>query len=485
MTALFPRRQVLGSTLAGVSAATIAPAARAATLPGGRLLAGTRVLDVQGRAATVFSLRQPSGVHGITLAPGEPFRVELENHLAEQTIIHWHGQLPPWTQDGFPWPETPPLAPGAKASYNYAPIPGTFWMHSHHGMQEQQLMTAPLIVRTAAEMREDRQEIVLMLHDFSFRSPAEILAGLMRPAPAATGKMAAKAMDMSSAVAGTGGMKGSMGAMKPDLNDVHYDAFLANDRTLADPEIVAVERAGRVRLRVINGSSASAFWLDLGALQARLVAVDGHGVQPLAISRLPLAIAQRVDLLIDLPQAGAFPILAQLEGSRSRTGVVLAMPGAPILRIAEHAGMAAPPVDNSLEIRLATTEPLKPRQEVQRARIVLDGHMQPYHWTLNSETWPDVTPLMLKPGARVEIDLVNKSMMAHPMHLHGHAFQIRAINGKAFAGAVRDTVLVEPRGSVRIAFDADNPGRWPFHCHNLYHMMTGMMTEFRYEGITL
>ncbi|MDE8343559.1 MAG: multicopper oxidase domain-containing protein, partial [Acidocella sp.] len=76
-----------------------------------------------------------------------------------------------------------------------------------------------------------------------------------------------------------------------------------------------------------------------------------------------------------------------------------------------------------------------------------------------------------------------RSMMSHPMHLHGHAFQVVAINGQAFNGAVRDTVLVPPMGNVRIAFDADNQGRWALHCHNLYHMMSGMMTEVRYAGV--
>jgi FtsP/CotA-like multicopper oxidase with cupredoxin domain len=102
---------------------------------------------------------------------------------------------------------------------------------------------------------------------------------------------------------------------------------------------------------------------------------------------------------------------------------------------------------------------------------------------MNGESWPHVTPLMLEKGQRVEIDLVNQSMMAHPMHLHGHAFQVIAIDGQRIQGAVRDTVLVMPMSSVRIAFDANNPGRWAFHCHNLYHQATGMMTEFRYRGI--
>ena len=116
--------------------------------------------------------------------------------------------------------------------------------------------------------------------------------------------------------------------------------------------------------------------------------------------------------------------------------------------------------------------------------IALAGGMKPYAWSMNGEYWPRTTPLMLSKGQRVEIELVNHSMMAHPIHLHGHVFQVVAIDGRPIQGAVRDTVLVPPMmGRVRIAFDADNPGRWPFHCHNLYHMVTGMMMEFRYQGI--
>ena len=116
-------------------------------------------------------------------------------------------------------------------------------------------------------------------------------------------------------------------------------------------------------------------------------------------------------------------------------------------------------------------------------RVILEGSMAPYAWSLNGEYWPNVTPLMIASGQRVAIEMVNHSMMAHPMHLHGHAFQVVAINGAPLAGAVRDTVLVPTMGSVTIAFDADNPGRWAFHCHNLYHMTTGMMTEVRYPAI--
>jgi FtsP/CotA-like multicopper oxidase with cupredoxin domain len=406
-------------------------------------------------------------------------------------------------QDGFPWPQTPPIANGAVQAYDYAPIPGTYWMHSHHGLQEQSLMTAPFIVHNVAELREDRQEVVLMLHDFTFRTPDEVLASL-------TGTSVAAAQAIVQAVEDSAGRKADSHAPEPrmagmaadapsmampgmtmsgpggrqmGLNDVHYDAFLANDQTLADPEIVRVERGGRIRLRIINGASSSQFWLDLGELVGRVVAADGHPVHPVAGSRFPIAMAQRLDILIDLPRAGAFPILARPEGTGRQTGIVLATPRVGIPRIADSA-QAAPPVDNSLEARLTAMEPLPPRPADIVRTITLGGRMKPYAWSMNGEYWPQATPLMLGKGQRVEIDLVNRSMMAHPIHLHGHAFQVIAIDGRPIQGAVRDTVLVtRMMGRVRIAFDAGNPGRWAFHCHNLYHMITGMLTEFRYEGI--
>jgi FtsP/CotA-like multicopper oxidase with cupredoxin domain len=448
-----------------------------------RLTAGTRILDVHGKAARVFGLTGPNEKSGITLGPGERFRVDLVNQAGTPTIIHWHGQLPPWKQDCFPWPQTPPLAEGASQSYDYAPIAGTYWMHSHQGMQEQSLMTAPLIVHGAADMDADRQEVVLMLHDFSFRTPEELLAGLTKSGDSQSA-MPDSSMGNSIKM-GSGGMPAmNMGSgMAMDLNDIEYDAFLANDHTFADPEVVRTELGGRVRLRLINAASSTQFWIDLGALTGTVIAADGHPVRPVRAARLPLAMAQRLDVLIDLPGIGPYPIFAQVEGKRARTGIILAAPGAPMSRLAVEAEANAPPVDLSLERRLEALNPLASRAPDVTHLVTLSGAMMPYAWSLNDEYWPDVTPLMVETGQRVAIEMLNRTTMAHPMHLHGHAFQVLAINGAPLAGAVRDTVLVPPMGSVTIAFDADNPGRWAFHCHNLYHRMTGMMTEVRYPGI--
>jgi FtsP/CotA-like multicopper oxidase with cupredoxin domain len=514
------RRDLLGGIGGTLATVMLSAKARAAGSAAKRLIAETRVLEVNGRPARVFGLTGPDGRSGLRLAAGERFRVDLANETGARTLVHWHGQLPPWMQDGFPWPQTPPFANGTAESYDYAPISGTYWMHSHHAMQEQNLLTAPLIVDDVATLREDRQDVVLMLHDFTFRTPDEVLAGLTGasaadaralaqrtegagsdnggkaqspPMPTMAGQgmpgMAMPGMSMSKgpgpAMKGmdmTGSGTTGTGMAGMDLNDVHYDAFLANDRTLADPEIVRVDRGGRIRLRIINGASSSQFWIDLGDLTGRVVATDGHAVQPVPGKLFPLAMAQRLDILIDLPTAGAFPILARLEGSARQTGIILATSGAQISRIADGA-QAAPPIDNSLEVRLAAAEPLPARPADIVHTIALGGGMKPYAWSMNGEYWPRITPLMLNKGQRIEIELVNRSMMAHPIHLHGHVFQVVAIDGRALRGAVRDTVLVSPSGRIRIAFDADNPGRWAFHCHNLYHMETGMMTEFRYRGI--
>src|ERR1700726_2806830 len=360
------RRQILASGVAMAGTLAFLPGAPAVAAPDPgaiklRLTAGTRTLAVNGKPARVFGLIGPNGKPGITLSPGERFHVDLVNQAGTSTLVHWHGQLPPWRQDGFPWPQTPPIPAGDTQSYDYAPIAGTYWMHSHQGMQEQSLMTAPLIVHSAEDMRADQQEVVLMLHDFSFHTPDELLAGLTKSdgsqsAMPKSGK--GNNMNMSS---------GSMGAMNTgsgiamDLNDIDYDAFLANDRTLADPEVIRTEPGGRVRLRLINGASSTQFWIDLGALTGTVVAADGHPVRPVQGTRLPLAMAQRLDVLIDLPENGAYPILAQVEGTRARTGIVLATSGAPVPRLASEAETNAPPVDLSLEHRLEAVTSLAPR----------------------------------------------------------------------------------------------------------------------------
>ncbi len=458
------RRQVLASTLALAAGGIglLAPAGGRATptTPLLSLVAERRILDVNGRAASVFGIRGPDSMAGLTLDPGQIFRVEVLNRMGEDTVIHWHGQTPPNVQDGVVETGTPLVRAGSRQLYDFVPRPGTHWMHSHHGLQEQQLMAAPLIVRTADDQRADMQEVIVLLHDFSFQDPTELFAQVTKP-------------DASMPGMATGG---------PDLNDINYDAYLANDRTLDDPQVVRTERNGRVRLRIINGATSTAFWIDLGSAKATVLAVDGNTVQPIIGSRFPLAQGQRLDLLVEVPAGGAVPVLAQREGDRTRTGIILGAPGATVPRIGGQAEAAALPADLSLEQRLVAATPLSPRVADVTHRVALTGTMMPYAWTLDGRDWAGHRPLRVAGGQRVVLEMVNRSPMAHPMHLHGHHFQVTALDGKPVNGALRDTVLVPVEGSVTVAFDADNPGRWLFHCHNLLHMAAGMMTELDYGG---
>ncbi len=374
---------------------------------------------------------------------------------------------------------------GQSHAYDFAvDVPGTNWMHSHLGLQEQRLLAAPLIVRDPAEAGDDVREVVVLFHDFTFRDPEEILAELQGKGHGDMPGMDMGAMEGMDHGA-TGGTSGAMSGMDmggmAHLQDVQYDALLANDRTLADPEIFRVDQGGRVRLRLINGAASTNMWIDLAGLQGRLIAVDGMPVQPIEGSRFEFAVAQRLDILVEIPrQSAAWPVFAVKEGGRDRTGVVLATSGAEIGALAAVADTDFPAVGGNLEQRLRAANPL-PERPADRQHTMMLGEAPGYVWTLDGKIHGDDTPLAVSEGERFELTFMNHSTMSHPMHLHGHHFQVVAVKGKRIAGAMRDTVLVPGMmGTVTIAFDAGNPGAWALHCHHLYHMAGGMMTSLEY-----
>ena len=471
MVSSMTRRALIASSVASLAVPTVmGSSAAAGQAPG--LLVERRIIEVDGRAASVFGIRQPDGTPGVVLDPGQMFSVTVENRATEATIIHWHGQTPPFLQDGVAETGGILIQPGTVQPYDFPARPGTHWMHSHHGLQEQALMAAPLIVRTAADLKDDVQDVTVLLHDFSFRDPAEVLAGVTGAGKAVPGGASMPGMAMAPA------------AGVPDLNDYDYDAYLANDRTLSDPSVIRAAPGNRVRLRLINGATSTAFWIDTAALEGTVIAADGNPVLPVTGRRFPLAQGQRLDIMVTIPpEGGAFPVLAQREGDRRRTGIVLASAGAIVRKVADAADATVPPVDNALEARLVAALPLTPGNGAVTHRVALTGSMMPYVWSLDDRTWADHMPLHAVKGQRVVVEMSNRTRMAHPMHLHGHHFQVVALGGASLSGAMRDTVLVPASGSVTVAFDADNPGRWLFHCHNLFHMATGMMTELAYDGI--
>lgn len=464
---------------AGLAGITLLGAGRPAFAQSQRLVTvSRRTLEVKGKPATVYGLTGPDGKPGLEMLLGERFNVRLKNDTDTDTIVHWHGLTPPYGQDGVPMLGQDPIPPGQSFDYDFANTrSGTHWMHSHMGLQEQQLLAAPLIVRETAEPMFDTQEHVVLLHDFTFRDPAEILAELT----GGGGAHAGHAMDHAGMDHSTMN-HGEMPMMTGMLNDIVYDAYLANDRTLDDPEVVTVEKGGILRLRIINGAAASNMWVDLGALEGELIAVDGNAIHPLKGRLFPLAMAQRADIRMRIPaEGGTFPVLFRPEGVALRTGILLATAGAAIARIVEE-GEPAPAVDLSQERLYRAVAKPRPEPVTRTEMLMLTGGGADYVWGLNGKASMHDTIFTVREGERVSVMMHNMTGMSHPMHLHGHYFHVTAIGNTPVQGALRDVVLVPPGETVTIAFDADNPGTWAFHCHHAYHMNAGMMGTIAYTS---
>ena len=474
----FSRRQCLKLAAAGAGFGALGSVSREALALGNitELTVDNRIIDINGRAATVNCIRQPNGQDGMTMELGDRFRVRLTNRLSTDTLVCWHGLKPPASQSGVPDLSRPALMPGESYDYDFAVNhSGTHWMSSMFALQRQKLTSAPLIVRDPEDRDRDEQDVVLVLSDFSFREPEDILFDLRR---GAFRPMAVNHEDGENPgeTAISTGERGSMF----HFHDVRFDAYLANDRTLQDPDVVRVERGQAVRLRIINASSATNFLIDLGRVQGELIAVDGSPIVPLRALRFPVATAQRLDIRMTLPyEDGSFPILAQRENDISRTGILLATRRATIDRISDTARRPTPGLPVERPLRAANPLPERPADRTNTYNLT--GDHDGNDWSVNMRAYDPLRPFWVREGERVELVLNNLTTMPHPMHLHGHKFQVVSIRGDRFSGAMRDTVMVPPHKSVRIAFDADNPGDWVFHSQHLYHMALGLRTAIRYE----
>jgi FtsP/CotA-like multicopper oxidase with cupredoxin domain len=362
----------------------------------------------------------------------------------------------PNKEDGVAFITQYAIYPGL--SYNYRfPLKqdGTFWMHAHYGLQEQKLLSAPLIVHGPDDHTISDQEVVMFLSDFSFKAPTEILRDLR-----------CQKMNMEK---------------EPDIIDVRYDAFLTNLKTLEHPEVIHVHAGSKVRLRIIDGACSTNFFLFLGDLQGEAIAVDGNKIKPIAGSKFELGVAQRIDLVVSIPQEGGiFPVFAQGEGTDMRTGLILTTTSQ-VPSFSSTTKDRLGRITNKQESEFSSLSPFPNKAADQKWTLVLGGNMSTYDWTIDGQSWPASTPLIVEQGQRIEILFKNVTSMSHPMHLHGHIFKVTAINGKAIDGALRDTVIVPPHSTLTIEFDADNPGVWPLHCHLLYHQESGMFTVVRYK----
>ena len=463
-------------------------------------------LKVLGKEVTVIAIKQADGTEGYSPEKEEGFHVEVVNQLRVPTSLHWHGLILPNLMDGVPFVTQDPIPPGKSFRYDF-PLKqsGTYWMHSHYGLQEQIYNSAPLIIWTPEERAKADRQVVVMLSDFSFTPPEQLLKNLKsgmqrankKPNPAGkkmasmdSEKMSGSQGDLSQAevVAQKWDdqkqrfVRTVLSAPEADI-DVKYDALLANRRTLDDPEIISVDAGKSVLLRLIAASSSQNFYVDTGALDAELLAVDGKAVQTIKGNFFQLGVAQRLDLKVIIPkEGGAYPILAQGEGTKLLCGVVLSTKGASVPKLSRTTSISTAALDNIQEKKLEARNPLSQRPIDRPLSAALGGNMATYVWTINNAAYPNRNSLDIRKGERVGITFTISTKMGHPMHLHGHDFQVVEIDGEKISGALRDTLMVPPGSKMTVAFDADNAGVWPLHCHLLYHLDTGMFTVVKYDG---
>ena len=430
----------------------------------------------------------------IRVKEGERLRVTLKNNLPEDTSIHWHGihQKGTNNMDGTPGLTQPPIPVGAAMIYDFtANAPGTYFYHPHSGLQIERGLYAPLIVEPKNETLSYDREYTLVLDDWLDGSPDLAFEQLKQGISPANGLPNSSQTSPSSHEGGMMGM-GHGGGMSGGGEgccanaDITYSTFLINGRAPeAAPEFV-VKRGERIRFRVINAAGASVFRVAVGGHKLTVTHTDGFPVQPVEVDAFEISPGERYDFLITTNNPGAWAIAAVSSGEPERGARA-------VLRYADAPGRTAPPLDftpdelngelldlgdlispEGLDFPLVADEPDR------ELNLVLSGSSRSYEWLINGKKGFD-EPFEIRSGERVRVRLTNRTMMWHPMHLHGHSF--RVINGGETRNApVKDTVLVKPmmRGQVEFEFLADNPGNWLVHCHHAYHLAAGMERVFKY-----
>lgn len=424
-------------------------------------------IQIDGKTAKIFTILQPDGTFGYVGNKGDTFDAIVQNKTNETAILHWHGLTVPNSEDGAPFITQAPIPPGKEYHYRFKlNQAGTFWVHSHYQGQLQKLMAAPFIVQNPSQKTTDKN-VVMFLQDFTFSPPQEAYTQLRR-----------KFMEKTSDI-----QLSSAGGNQANTADVSMDAYLTNHRTLSDPEIVWITPNQTVMLRIINASANTNFFINLGNLKGKLVAVDSGVIQPIEGSIFQVGQGQRLDIEVTLPEGeNYYPILAQAEGTSKQTGLILATPNTFLPKFNSIAPSRAPAFNYDQEMSLRTLTGIPHKDLGNQFLIDLGGNMLSYVWTINNEVWPKVTPLRIRPDEQVELILQNKTEIPVSMHLHGHVFQVTEINGTPINGAVRDTILVLPHSTIKIRFNADNPGVWLLRGYVPYQNYGGMITTINYDG---
>jgi FtsP/CotA-like multicopper oxidase with cupredoxin domain len=481
------------------------------------------MVNYSGKMKMALAINGQIPAPTLTFTEGDIAEIHVFNNLDEESSLHWHGILLPNEQDGVPYLTTTPIAPKGTHVFRF-PIRqnGTYWYHSHSNLQEQKGLYGAFIINKKDEPKIPTYTV--LLSDWTDEHPHEVHRSLKN----ANDWYAVKkdAVQSYGEAAKAGALKQKfrqewqrMNAM--DVSDVYYDAFLTNGKiTDVQPQFKGGEK---VRLRVINGSASTYFWLQFAGSQLSVIASDGIDVEPVEVDRMMIAVAETFDVIVTIPENKQFEFRATAEDRTKATSLWLGSgekvlaPVLPKLKLFEGMKMMndmskhtmkmsyqqmdmnevmypevepdptkigepfTPPVTlNYAMLKSPTSTALNPNAPVRELKFKLTGNMNRYMWSMDDKPLSKSDKIMIRKGEIVRITLYNDTMMRHPMHLHGHFF--RVLNGQGDFSPLKNVMDIMPMEENVIEFDANEEKDWFFHCHVLYHMMAGMGRVFSYEN---
>ncbi|KQX24863.1 MULTISPECIES: copper resistance system multicopper oxidase [unclassified Sphingomonas] len=500
---------------------------------------GHRMMRIDGRDRHAIGINGGAPAPILRLREGQSVRIRVDNELDEETSLHWHGLILPFQMDGVPGISFPGIAPRSGFTYEFPIVQaGTYWYHSHSGLQEQMGLYGPIVIDPAGPdpIASDRQHVV-MLSDHSRLHPHEIFRRLkLEP-----GYFNRQRQTLSGLLAGRDQPPGdrlAWGGMRMDPTDISdvtgttYD-FLVNGHGPRDNWTALFRPGERVRLRLINASAMTIFNVRIPGLKLTVVQADGLNVRPVAVDELQISVAETYDVIVEPAEDRAYTIVGEAVDRSGmaratlapRPGMVAEVPPLRRRPIADMTDMGmdmgsmdhgahnmdmsmrnpanAPTVAMGPGVQTISPMPKdrtgEPGQGLDDAghRVLvyrdlvavernpdvraptrsidvhLTGNMERYMWSFDGKTLSEARdPLPIRAGERVRVNLINDTMMSHPIHLHGHFFEL--VTGHGDHAPRKHTVNVAPGGKV--SFDVTGvEGDWAFHCHMLYHMHAGMM----------
>ena len=472
----------------------------------------------------------------LTFTNGEHVIINVTNNTSEDSSVHWHGLTIPSSQDGVPGLSFDGIKPKTTFKYEFdiSQSPGTYWYHSHSGLQEQRGVFGGIVILGDGYVSKYASEEVIIVSDWVNEHPLQVFKNLKsNPEQYKTKRQNILGLLSSGNIMKEASERLAFAKMRmdpTDITDILADHIYVNGK---DHPRLAKNKKGKVLLRIINAAAANYFDLYLQNSKMRVVAADGNLVVPFLTDSLPIAIAETYDVEVDLGEGSGYVLIVESRDRRmmaySEIGDIdysSYKPKEPrLLRMADvmdhssmgdmsgmdhssmgdmsgmdHSSMGdmsgmdgssmggmsgmdgssmggmSGMDDSSFYDNLRRLSPVPFGKQSGPVELVrLTGDMNRYIWSINDEKYAPSNTIRWKAGEYKRVIFRNETMMNHPMHLHG--MWMRIINKNGDYSPNKHTIDIPPKKEVEVMVQVDNVGRWAFHCHIMYHMAAGMFRE--------